>query len=245
MSDLEYYKVAFNRMGWFIPPYVGMGALGDIAPKIHSGEIGKEKFTEYLSGIYSMEHLAAMIRQRYSILPRISEYKEIISESVTAHFLGLNHISVSGLMPVIEGAGRLLTSDLGVEAKYIKDVFKNLSEFCKNYSSVNKVLVVSELISMMDSFIDFTDNHLYIKSKNYPLDDNTNRHGILHGAYSDSDYGETINFYKSIGAIDILCFISNITLKAPVSIRQPTASPECLELVEYYKMCKQIGKQKP
>jgi hypothetical protein len=35
----------------------------------------------------------------------------------------------------------------------------------------------------------------------YPLLDKTNRHGILHGAYKDADYGRPINFYKAIGVM--------------------------------------------
>jgi len=42
---------------------------------------------------------------------------------------------------------------------------------------------------MMDSFIYFVEKYLYIHSKDYGLEDKTNRHGILHGKYSDKDYG--------------------------------------------------------
>jgi hypothetical protein len=50
----------------------------------------------------------------------------------------------------------------------------------------------------------------YINSQKYPLEDKTNRHGILHGTYTDNDYGFPINYYKIISAIDFLCFAISI-----------------------------------
>lgn len=71
----------------------------------------------------------------------------------------------------------------------------------------------------------------------------TNRHGILHGAYADEDYGSPINFYKSIAAIDFLCLIS--AFKAHVSWMAPnsTATSEGLSFV--YFACQELSKQNP
>jgi len=52
---------------------------------------------------------------------------------------------------------------------------------------------------MMDSFVFFVKNYMYIDSSLYPLVDTTNRHGITHGAYADADYGRPLNFYKIVG----------------------------------------------
>ena len=207
---MEFYKTIFNSVGWFIPPYIPMGILSKIGGDIKSkgANVKQTDLEQHLASIYNAEHLASMVCERYPVTPYISDFQEIISESVEAHFSGLGHVAVSGLMPVIEGAGRMLAYRRGVEHKYIKDTFLNLATECKNRSKKNNIGAVSEIEAMMDSFIEFSKSNLYINSEKYPQEDNTNRNGILHGAYSDQDYGQPINFYKSIAAVDFLCFIS-------------------------------------
>jgi len=96
---------------------------------------------------------------------------------------------------------------------------------------------------MMDSFVEFAKNHLYINSNNYALPDNTNRHGILHGSYTDVDYGEPINFYKSIAAIDFLCFVS--AFRASISWLAPSPTEQSQKLSAYYKACFVLSNSNP
>ena len=70
-----------------------------------------------LSIIYSPEYLAAMVLHRYLTTPCICNYKMIISESILAHFSGLDHIAVTGLMPVIEGAGLSIAKKMNISIK--------------------------------------------------------------------------------------------------------------------------------
>ncbi|MCL1162143.1 hypothetical protein L2728_09700 [Shewanella chilikensis] len=243
MSNLDYLKQAFNNVGWFIPPYVQLGYLERVAHQIDEGEICERTLASHLAQIYSPGNLAAMVSERYNSVPYVNEYCETIAECVEAHFLGLNHIAVSGLMPVIEGAGRKLADSRSVQVTSIKSVFQNLAADCKIDVIDNNIGAVGEIVSMMDAFIEFTDNNLYINSNSYPLSDNTNRHGILHGAFSDADYGEPLNFFKSIGAIDFLCFVS--ALRAPISCFAPSPSEASNKLAAYYWLCVQLGKRKP
>jgi hypothetical protein len=55
---------------------------------------------------------------------------------------------------------------------------------------------------MLQSFLGFIEVYFYSVSQGYPLMDGTNRHGIAHGAYTYSDYGKPINFYKTIRVAD-------------------------------------------
>lgn len=243
MHNLDYLKQAFNSVGWFIPPYVQLGYLSRVAKEINEGSVCDGTLTQHLSQIYSPDNLAAMISERYHAVPYIDEYSETIAECVEAHFLGLNHIAVSGLMPVIEGAGRKLAHSRSVTVTSIKSVFQNLADDCKSDVIKRNIGAVGEIVSMMDAFIEFTDNNLYISSTRYPLADNTNRHGILHGAFADADYGEPLNFYKSIGAIDFLCFVS--ALRAPISSFAPSPTETSRKLAAYYWLCIQLGRKKP
>lgn len=96
---------------------------------------------------------------------------------------------------------------------------------------------------MMDSFKEYAEKNLYIDSDDYLHSDKTNRHGILHGAYKDNDYGRPINFYKAIAAIDFLCFIS--AFRAPISWMAPNPTEKSAILAEYYRACFFISMANP
>lgn len=245
MSSLDYYKDAFKRVGWFIPPYVSVGFLSSLAKTINDNgnSFDQKELENFLVLIYSPDNLAAMVTERYPITPYIKDYKIIIAEAVEAHFMNLDHIAVAGLMPVIEGAGRKLAESRSISVKGIKGVFSGLADHCKKDVVQNKIGAVDEVVSMLDSFIEFTDNHLYIESSSYPLNDKTNRHGILHGFYSDGDYGKPINFYKSIATVDFLCFVSAI--RASISWFAPSLTLLSNSLADYYSVCTAIAGRKP
>jgi hypothetical protein len=236
---MEHMKDAFAKVGWFIPPYVMVGYLQSLVSLIDSGHVNAENLSDNLASLYSPASLAAMVTERYPQVPYVSDYQKIISESVEAHFMGSNHIAVSGLMPVIEGAGRKLLESRGLTADSIKNVFVNLANDCKKEVVEKRIGAVGEIVEMLNSFIDFTDGHLYINSARYPLSDNTNRHGILHGAYADADYGEVINFYKTIGAINFLCFVAS--LRASISGFAPSTTQKSETLAAYYVECQKLS----
>ena len=244
-SSLDHYKDSFCSVGWFIPPYVTLGYLNLLSKAISDkGEFFSQGDLEAaLSFIYSADNLAAMITERYPATPFIQDYKIIIGEAIQAHFLGLDHVAVAGLMPVIEGAGKKLAASRSVKYSSITDVLVNLATDCKNDSIKNSIGAVGEIISMMDSFIDFAKNHLYTNSNNYAFTDKTNRHGILHGAYSDNDYGAPINFYKSIAAVDFLCFVS--AFRAHISWFAPSPTERSREISNYYRACVALSKMSP
>lgn len=247
-KDMEYFKQTFNSVGWFIPPYVTIGFLGRLAKSIDAAGCGfdQQELEKNLTYIYSPEHLSAMISERYPITPYVQDYKEIISEAIEAHFLGLDHVAVSGLMPVIEGAGRQLADSRSIQVKSrgnMTKVFSSLAKDCKNEALRNNTNATGEIVSMMESFIEYTKKHLYVDSSLYFLDDKTNRHGILHGQYADKDYGKPINFYKAIATIDFLCFIS--AFRASISWLAPPPTEFSKKLSAYYEGLIRIASVRP
>lgn len=245
MHTLDYYKTVFNGVGWFIPPYVAIGFMSALAREItrSNGSFSQENLEQALSLIYSPENLAAMVMHRYPITPQVLEYKLTIAEAIEAHFMGLNHIAVSGLLPVIEGVGLKLAEDRSVKVRKRGSSFTQLAEHCKKEVIEKKIGAVGEVVSMLESFITFTENHLYIDSANYQFSDKTNRHGILHGAYTDNDYGSPINFYKTIASVDFLCFISAI--RASISWFAPDQTDVSTKLATYYRVCTKLSESRP
>lgn len=234
---MDHYRKIFNGVGWFIPPYVRIGYLMEITQDVIQNE--QTNLEQLLSHIYNADGLSAMVVDRYPFVPVISDYSQIISESIKAHFLGLHHIAVSGLIPVVEGAARKIAESKGIEEKYTKQVFIKLSEHTKNDVMENQLGMVSEIVPMLESFNNFAITNLYINSNKYPFGDNTNRHGILHGAYNDEDYGSPLNFYKAIGSIDFLCFI--VSIRASISFFAPDTTTESQQLSQMYEALQDLG----
>jgi hypothetical protein len=196
-----------------------------------------------LAVAYSPENLAAMVCERYPATPYVKDYARTIAEAVEAHHLGLRHVAATGLMPVIEGAGRRLADSRSVKAPTMKSLFPNLARDCKDEVVAKKIGDTQEVISMFESFEEFTGGYLYINSDLYPLDDKTNRHGTLHGAYADSDFGDPISFYKAISSIDFLCLVAS--LRAPVSWFAPDTTAASQRLAQYYRACTAFAAGRP
>lgn len=244
-GTLAHLGDAFFSVGWFLPPYASIGFLDTLAAEIkaNKAQFGQKELQDRLGLLYDQESLAAMVTSRYPVTPIISDYRKTISEAVEAHFLGLHHVAVGGLIPVVEGACRELLTDRGLPSNVaVKAAFTNLAEHCKAEAIAKQLGATGEVISMLDSFSRFASVFLYVDSRFYPHIDKTNRHGITHGAYKDSDYGQAINFYKTIGAVDFLCFIS--AFRAHISWFSPSRSPESSELASYYRVLGELANRR-
>lgn len=102
-----------------------------------------------------------------------------------------------------------------------------------------KIGATQEIVVVLDGFSHFLENYFFQDSQVYPLLDNTNRHGISHGAYADADYGRPINFYKTISAIDILTFVSMLKT-SKMSGFAPEDTPESKVLAIRYCQLEQL-----
>lgn len=187
------------------------------------------KLVSVLSEVYTPAWFATMVVSRYAQTPVIKEYAITISEAIEAHLLGLDHIAVAGLMPIIEGAIVKLGLANGISArKTMKQKVVALTTCAIEKNRTKKLGDYEEVDSMLRSFMAFLETFFYENSERYPLPDKTNRNGILHGAYADIDYGHPINFYKTLTALNMLCWISEFNPFAPKN------TPESQALAAYY-----------
>jgi hypothetical protein len=247
MGSLSHWENPFKSVGWFIPPYVQMGVASKLVGEIMAGgaRYGQDDLERSLAQIYEANGLAAMVVHRYPMAPVIKDYCATIAEAVEAHFFGLNHMAVGGLIPVLEGAGRQLASQrglVGVRDVGIRDVFAKLADDCKEKSIKRNWGDAGEIESMMDSFAFYIRNFMYADSDHYPLVDKTNRHGIAHGAYADADYGRPLNFFKTIAAVDFLTLVSSFG--ANLSWMAPAQTEDSLSLASYYNSLEKLGDER-
>ncbi len=187
-----------------------MGAIDSVVKAVMTQPaFGQDDLERELAPLYRPISLAAMVRLRHAQAAVIEEYAVTIEEAIEAHILGLDHVAVAGLVPVIEGAARRLATRHGVASSgQLKPVLRGLIDACKSHAVTRQLGAVGEVLSMLESFRGFLETYLYAHSETYPLADRTNRHGIAHGAYADRDYGRPLNFYKTIAAVDFLTFVS-------------------------------------
>jgi hypothetical protein len=235
MGTLNSYVSAFETIGWFIPPYTIMSHHSNV---IHSMKAKGNTFSQsdlenVLSKIYTPEKLSILISEKYPSTPFIKEYLQLLSNGIESHFLGLNHAAVCSILPVIEGVARKLAKHRKVHHKQIKNCIENVSASIKKEVVTKKLGAYGEIESMIDSFINFSKNNLYANSGKYPNSDKTNRHGILHGEYTDSDFGSKLNFYKAIGCINVLCFFSAVDAQQTWLLENH--SLKSLKLYYYFK----------
>jgi hypothetical protein len=246
MSNIEHFKQAFNRVGWFIPPYVPAVYLSLLHRHITNpdGAFDNSHLEQWLALVYSDENLSAMVLHRYAATPFVCEYKSTIGEAIEAHFMQLHHVAVAGLLPVIEGITLKLADDHSVQpSRERAPRFRELAARCKREVTEKDIGDVEQVVTMIDSFMVFTEQHLYANSSGSMSGDRTNRHGILHGAYTDIDYGKPINFYKVIAAVDFLCFLSAI--RASVSWLAPDSTMESKRLASHYRLCREVAERRP
>jgi hypothetical protein len=230
-SELTQVATSLHKVGWFIPPYRPAAIMGTIASAIATlgDQYTQDQLERDLSILYQPEGLAAMVLHRYPEVPVIQEYKNTIAESVEAHFLGLDHVAVGGLIPVLEGVARRLAINRGIDCKGIKSVFERLAEAYKHFVIDRRIGATDELCVMLDSFANFARDLVYANSTLSVLVDSTNRHGIAHGAYTDDDYGRPLNFFKTISAIDFLTMLSSLdTSRVYVFAASPTDASRAL-----------------
>jgi hypothetical protein len=235
---------AMSSIGWFMPPYGNQGRLDMVSREINdaNGQFDEAAVERVLSFFYTPDRLASMIVNLYAQMPVVDLYKVTIAESVVAHFSGLHHVAVAGLMPVVEGAGRELSRTRGLNhGGYIKAVFTELMTNAKEDAWARKIGATQEVDDMLTGSLDFLTKYFFENSTLYPLLDKTNRNGVLHGAYRDSDYGRPINFYKTISAVDILTFVSMLQTKrmtgfVPPHTAESSALAERLRKLEAFKL---------
>ena len=234
--SLQTVASALTSVGWFVPPYVGVGLLETVALNITQtqGRFTEDDLERVLGFIYTPNHMSSMVVSRYPEFPVVALYRETIAEAIVAHFSGLRHVAVGGLMPVVEGIGRELARQRGLKSDvWVKTVFEELLTQAKEDVAQRKLGATQEIVDMLDAFLHFLKKYFFEDSRLYPLLDKTNRNGILHGAYRDADYGRPINFYKAISAVDILTFVSMLQT-TKMSGFAPDRTAESTALAERY-----------
>lgn len=231
-AGLQRAADAFKSVDWVIPAYFTVGRISMIGEAIESADpAGKQEILRtVLPRIYTPQHLAAMLLERYSKQVHVREFKKPIAEAIEAAFGGLWHAAITTLMPVIEGIlAKIRDARLGELARDNRNwLGPELTELLEREKRSPNCY--DERVVMLTALRDFCNKRLYNDTKNYKGLDELNRHGILHGLFKD--YGDPINFYRLISILELLCFV--IALFNGGSGFAPSSTPKSEALAAYY-----------
>lgn len=246
-NELQRAAKIFEELGWLFPAYYQIGYLRRLASAIEQESTSEAKHSllaASLKSMYDSSTMAVMLLERYNKIPHISDFKEVISNSIEAFHLGLTHAAIASLIPVIEGTIRKLARQLS--RSFRKNIFANLLatiDALINEEKASNSGVVDERVMMLNGFRRIVAEHLFANTENYSGRGRLNRNGILHGIYNPTDYGHASNFYKLISVIDMICFF--VSLRTPdVSILAPDTTEESEQLANYYRALRVLAQRR-
>lgn len=226
----------FISLGCMIPCHIQRGSLKEVSNYIsNSKNEDKNKLLEhFFREIYTIEFISELFIDNYKKMEFIKNYSEIILESIKAFCLGLSHIAIMSLIPVIEGIIRDINYDLTknktdkidkelflstikiILCNYKKSIFNNWSWVPDEFFDNKYLEKFEERVQILISFEFFIKKHLYENTDKFSGYGKLNRHGIIHGLFKG--YNEEINFFKLLTTLNGLYFILLIHLNKKGSI---------------------------
>lgn len=242
-SGLKRAAEAFKTVDWVIPAYFSTGLISMLGAAMERVEPSERIaiLRDALPNLYSDERLASMLLGLYSVSIYVRDFKKPIAEAIEAAAMGLPHAAVSTLTPVLEGVLRKIAAEHNEPLQRGKKSWAivELDELiAKEERSPHRF---DERIVMLQSLRDFFAERLYVKTDKYEGLDQLNRHGILHGTFDG--YGDSINFYRLVSLLDLLCFA--LVLSHGGSSFAPEYTLESHRLANYYKATRQHSEQRP
>lgn len=225
---------------WIWPAYIQNRVVYKLAERLRAASQSDRHtvLEAALPGLYPPEVLAVMLLERYRKVPLVSEFQAPIGEAIEAAHLNLFHSAVTTLFPVIEGIIRKAADsrgvDLGMGTRKLVEEVKQMIE----HERMSGLEASDERITMLEIFRDFLSNRLLEKTTLFSGVRNLNRHGVLHGVFSN--FGHAANFYILVSILDLLTFIMTFRTSG-ISVLAPDQTDESRALAQYYRALQAIS----
>lgn len=232
-----------------IPLFIGQGkltsALHELSelPEISTNEWLEDIFTPGVASIYVLEYFEKSAALR--------PYLQIIYESIEAYFMGLDHVAIMGLLPVVEGGLRIVQqSALGpTDDNVSSDEFsRRLGELIVKHGEKQAfgVNIYPGSSGNRDVQIDFFTHvnpqcdvintfRIFFKEVLYrPSNDSShgfNRHLILH--LLKNDFASPANYVRVFLLLSHIAFCEWLT-NADIPMTWPGSNPDSERLARYF-----------
>lgn len=245
-------RAFWTSVGWFHPAYITNRAVGLLRQALVrvAPDNREEALSSELSTIYSPEHIASMLLDRYPQLPDIANYVPLIREAAEVFYGHHHRAAVACLVPVVEGVlSQMLTRFHGPADETGADLLRRVIDAeCnratermlyrdlwvpREYKTRTFLEQFDEYIYMLATFEDFGTRHLFERTSKFRSTQQLNRHGILHGQFTD--FGKPGNFYRLWSILDLLAFAMTFSTNN-VSVLAPNISQRAAKLAFWLKL---------
>lgn len=214
-----------SKVEWFYPAYITQRFLSGVERLVRSkGVDWKDAFEQCLAIAYSPEHIAAMLTDRYQVIPALRPFVDQVQESTEAFYFGFVSSAVSSLLPSVEGAlsemlaafrsrrdqtGAELATQVvnaAIEAAAAHLIYHD-SWVPEEYRTRDFLVRMDEYAEMLDAFESFCRDSLFARTDSY-AGVSVNRHAVLHGLATS--HGQPANFYRLISLLDLVAFVGSM-----------------------------------
>ena len=221
---------AWEDVGWFHPAYFTNQEVWDLERAVRDADPGSREATlsAELARLYTPVHMASLLLDRYPSLPEFADYLELIREALGAFYSGYRRVGVAALVPVVEGVlfkflVRLRGRDdnqLTGSALVVQVINEECTRACaelvyaglwvpRAYKQRDFVERVDDYVEMLSIFKRFASGQLFADTSTFVAPHNLNRHGILHGRWTN--FGSSENFHRLWSILDLLAFASSMS----------------------------------
>ncbi|MFZ4823662.1 hypothetical protein CQW32_17415 [Pseudomonas putida] len=231
-----------------IPLFIGQG---DLSREIHSLNGSDVAADDWLVDLFSPAVASIYVLKYFEKSRALAPYLQIIYESVEAYFMGLDHVAIMALLPVIEGGLRnvqelgLGHSDSNVKTeefsrrlgemivKHGRGCAEDISIFPGSTGQVELQISffthVNPQCDVMNAFRIFFKDVLY-RPSNGALD-GFNRHLILH--LLKSDFASPANFVRVFLLLSHIAFCERLN-NSTIPMLWPGSDSDSIRLAKYF-----------
>lgn len=231
-----------------LPLFIGQG---DLSRQIHNLNNSDAAADEWLIDLFTPAVASIYVLRYFDKSQALAPYLQIIYESVEAYFMGLDHVAIMALLPVIEGGLRNVQElRLGHSDANIKsaEFSRRLGEMIVNHGeshaegvsiypgSTGQVEVqmsffthVNPQCDVMNAFRIFFRDVLYRPSNDAP--DGFNRHLILH--LLSSNFASPANFVRAFLLLSHIAFCERLKNSA-IPMLWPGSDNDSVRLAKYF-----------
>lgn len=232
-----------------LPLFIGQGALSSALHEL--GGLPEISTNVWLEDIFTPSIASVYVLQYFEKSNALRPYLQIIYESIEAYFMGLEHVAIMGLLPVIEGGLRnvqqssLGHTDLNVSGE---EFSKRLGEMIVRHGEkqASGVTIYPGSSGNRDVQIDFFTHvnpqcdvintfRIFFKEVLYkPSNDSShgfNRHLILH--LLKNDFASPANYVRVFLLLSHIAFCEWLT-NAEIPMTWPGSNSKSERLARYF-----------
>jgi hypothetical protein len=258
-SGLTWMRDALIQADIVVPPYYGMGFLGEYASRVLSATTESDRLDiggEMLAAMYPSDGLAEIICGVWALRKTYVSFHQTLVESAKAYSAGLYNVAIIGLLPCIEGIVRALGVKVGLRVESAVNIHQLLKVFDRLKAKELDMMFdgydwlppdlnskflsrFHERVQMYDGISEYFITKLYQHTSDVSDSTSLNRHGIAHGLFNG--YATAENYLRLFNLLSALSMVAAIA-EGKGSMMHPGASDDSMLLAKKLDICRAFAR---